>query len=115
MPTEEEVRARYELLKPHLTEGLLRLWAAAEAAAIGWRGITVVAGATGISHARISAGLRELQGRAPRRPPQAPSSRKRGGQFWEDKDPTLMDDLQQLLSDDPAGDPMTEQTWIRSS
>jgi hypothetical protein len=113
MATEAEVRARYELLKPHLGAHLHRLWAAAEAAAIGRGGAKIVSAATGISTARISAGLGVLRGRAPRR--FAPTGRKRGGQFWEDRDPTLVGDLEQLLADEIAGDPMTEQVWVRSS
>jgi hypothetical protein len=113
MATEEEIRARYELLKPHLERKLHRLWAAAEAAAIGRGGPKLVSAATGIRCARISAGLRVLHGRTPRR--KTPTGRKRGGQFWEDRDPTLVYDLEQLLADEIAGDPMTEQVWVRTS
>ena len=113
MSTEDEIRARYGLLKPHLQGRLQRLWAAAEAAAIGRGGNKLVWAATGISHARISAGRRELRGCAPR--PQVASRRKRGGQFSEDKDPALISDLEQLLSDEIAGNPMTDQKWVRSS
>lgn len=113
MTTEAEIRSRYELLKPHLEGRLHRLWAAAEAAAIGRGGPKLVSAATGISCARISAGLGVLRGREPRRA--APTGRKRGGQFWEDRDPTLLSDLEHLLADEIAGDPMTEQVWVRTS
>lgn len=113
MSTEAEVGARYELLKPHLRGGLHRLWAAAEAAVIGHGGGKLVSAATGISTARISAGLRVLRGKTPRR--RAPTGRKRGGQFWEDRDPTLVSDLEKLLADEVAGDPVTERVWVRAS
>ena len=112
MTTETEIRARYELIKPHLQAGLHRLWAAAEAAAIGRGGVKLVSAATGISPARISAGLGVLRGRAPHR--RVPTGRKRGGQFWEDRDPTLVSDLEKLLADEIAGDPMTERVWVRT-
>jgi hypothetical protein len=111
--TEDEVRAKFELLKHHLDGRLHRIWAAAEAAAIGRGGRMLVSAATGISLARITAGLRVLRGRPPRRC--APTGRRRGGQFWEDRDPTLVSDLEQLIEDEVAGDPMTERTWVRAS
>ena len=113
MAAEDQARARYELLKPHLESRLHRLWAAAEAAAIGPGGVAFVSAATGISRARISAGLGVLRGRPPRR--SEPTGRKRGRQFWEDKDPTLVSDLEQLLADEIAGDPMSDERWVRSS
>lgn len=113
MTTAAEVSARYELLRPHLEGRLHRLWAAAEAASIGRGGISLVSTATEISTARISAGLRVLRGKPLRRT--TPTGRRRGGQFWEDRDPTLIPDLEKLLADETAGDPMTEQVWVRSS
>jgi hypothetical protein len=113
MSTEAEISARFQLLQSQLTARLLRLWSAAEASAVGRGGIKLVSAVTGISHARIAAGLRVLQGKAPR--PHAPSLRKRGGQFWEDRDPTLVSDLEQLLADEIAGNPMSGEKWVRSS
>src|SRR5262249_57690535 len=113
MSTEDAVRARYQFLMPHLPERFHRLWAAAEAVALGRGGIKLVSAATGISCARIAAGMRELQGRSYRK--LLPTGRKRGGQFWEDRDPTLVRDLERLLSDEIAGNPMGDEKWVRSS
>jgi hypothetical protein len=113
MSTVEEVRVKYELLSHHLDGRLHRLWAAAEAAAIGRGGKKLVSEATGISLTRITAGQRALEGRPPRR--SVTTGRRRGGQFWEDRDPTLISDLEQLLEDEIAGDPMTERKWVRTS
>ncbi|VTR96154.1 Rhodopirellula transposase OS=delta proteobacterium NaphS2 GN=NPH_0066 PE=4 SV=1: DDE_Tnp_ISAZ013 [Gemmata massiliana] len=93
--------------------GLHRLWAAAEAATIGRGGAKLVSAATGISPARIAAGMGVLRGRAPHR--RASTGRKRGDQFREDRDPTLVPDLEKLLADEVAGDPMTERVWVRTS
>jgi Rhodopirellula transposase DDE domain len=38
-----------------------------------------------------------------------------GRKFIEQKDPTIVTTLEQMLKDEVAGDPMTEQKWIRSS
>jgi hypothetical protein len=54
-----------------------------------------------------------LHGAKPR-PPIAPQA-KRGPKFREEKDPTLLTDLEQLISDELAGSPVSEQTWVRSS
>jgi DDE family transposase len=113
MSTEAEIRARFQLLQPDLRGRLVRLWAAAEAATLGRGGSKLVSAATGITLARIAAGRRELRGQAP--PPRIPSARKRRGQFWEDKDPTLLSDLERLLSDQVAGNPMNGEKWVRSS
>ncbi len=62
---EEQVRERYELLRPVLDERQRRLWAAAEATALGYGGGAIVTRATGIRSKRISRGrkdLEELQG-----------------------------------------------------
>jgi transposase len=112
MSTAEEIRARYSLLKPYLKGNLHRLWAAAEAAAIGRGGIRRVAEATGLSYFRISAGLRELRGH---RPARRANPAKRGPKFSEDKDPTLLSDLERLITDEIAGNPMSGQRWVRSS
>jgi hypothetical protein len=113
MATQEELQAKYAMLKPYLRGPIRRLWAAAEAAAIGRGGIKILAAVTGMCCATISAGLRELRGL--RKPlPERPRA-KRGPKFSEDKDPTLLTDLERLITDEIAGNPMSEQRWIRSS
>ena len=49
MTNENEIRIRFETLSPFLDERLRRLFAAAEAKAIGYGGITLVSKATGVS------------------------------------------------------------------
>ena len=74
------VRRKYAALEPALTERSRRVWAAAEARALGHGGIGVVERATGISRSTIQRGLRELETgaaiapyrtRPPRRGPEA--------------------------------------------
>src|SRR5262247_2302404 len=65
MPTPEiiaEVRNKYQALRPVMDEKVRRRWAACEAMAIGWGGITAVAEATGLSRPTIRAGLAEVPG-----------------------------------------------------
>ena len=56
----QSIKAKYTSLEPVLDERARRLWAAAEARAIGRGGITRVAEATGLSRVTIRAGLSEL-------------------------------------------------------
>ena len=54
-------KQKYQQLVGRLTENTLRLWAAAEAMSLGRGGITLVAGATGLSRTTIHAGIKELE------------------------------------------------------
>ncbi|HEX8107375.1 MAG TPA: hypothetical protein VF516_06570 [Kofleriaceae bacterium] len=54
------IRAKFLALKPVMDERMTRLWAGAEAEAIGAGGITLVAAATGMSRTTIRAGRDEL-------------------------------------------------------
>lgn len=127
-----EIRTRFELLRPVLNERLYRLWAAAEARAIGRGGVSRVAAATGLAWQTIMAGVRELRRieaapggsvpdseteKRPTRQRQHDRIRRPGGgrKFTEMKDPTIIPALEQLLADEIAGDPMGEQKWVRSS
>jgi len=95
---------KYEALAPVLTERTRRLWAAAEASALGHGGITLVARATGMSQARISRGIQELRSAAPLA---AARTRRPGGgrKSTVDTDVTLLSDLNALVEPTTAGDP----------
>ena len=56
----DEVRVKYEHLRRVMDERVTRLWAAAEAEALGYGGVAAVRAATGIIESRIRAGLRDL-------------------------------------------------------
>ncbi len=57
-----DVRQRYNLISPYLSERLQRIWGASEAIAIGRGGLSLVCEATGISRVTLTAGKKELQG-----------------------------------------------------
>ena len=57
----QSIRARYEALRPVLDERSRRIWAGAEARAIGRGGIARVAEATGIARETVRQGLRQVQ------------------------------------------------------
>lgn len=126
------LKSKFESLRPALDERLCRLWAAAEARAMGRGGITFVCAATGLSRQTIATGLHELQlldaiptdsepSTEPSMGPARPRGHYRvrrpgaGRKLTEVKDPGIIAALEQMLVDEEAGDPMGEQRWVRSS
>ena len=59
----ERIRQKYLALSPVMDERMRRQWAAAEASALGWGGVTTVSAATGLARNTITTGLRELEHR----------------------------------------------------
>ncbi len=107
-------RAKYKALAPTLTERARRIWAATEARAAGWGGITGVVRATGISYSTIQRGLQELK----RKRSLAPGRIRRPGggrKKTVDKDPTLVADLEGLVEPTASGDPMSPLRWTSKS
>ena len=100
----ETLRAKYAALAPVLSERTRRLWAAAEAEALGHGGIARVARATGMSRTRIARGIQQLRSDAPLDPDR---TRQPGGgrKRRVDTDETLGSDLNALLEPVTAGAP----------
>src|SRR5438128_11185984 len=103
-----------------MDERVVRLWAAAEAVALGRGGISLVAAATGVSRKRIGVGIRELRAedpQAPERPPRQSRVRRPGGgrKPKTETDPTLLDDLEALVEPLTRGDPMSPLRWTCKS
>jgi DDE family transposase len=116
----ETIKRKFEQLRPVMDERVCRLWAAAEAQALGWGGVTLVAQATGVSRKRIGAGLRELRALAagPAEAPRAAARVRRPGGGRKPKaetDPTLLDDLEALVEPLTRGDPMSPLRWTCKS
>lgn len=110
----ETVRCRFELLNPHLDEKTRRLMVAAEAQAIGFGGISIVARATGMTRDTIRRGVEELQSPAGS---QAGGIRQPGGgrKRTVDSDPTLKADLETLINPAERGDPESPLRWTSKS
>jgi hypothetical protein len=64
VPRENPIAYRYRLLKPHLTDDELRLWAAAEASVGGPDATALLVRLTGIPEAEIERSLRQIKARA---------------------------------------------------
>src|SRR5918912_442878 len=117
------IRAKFEALRPYLDERRRRLWAAAEALALGRGGMAAGGRATGPQRATIGVGVRELQGGpspSPEAEPvadQAQRVRAPGGgrKPLTAEDPTLVQDLEALVEPTTRGDPMSPLRWTCKS
>jgi hypothetical protein len=115
---EKAVRHKYKSLQAELDERARRLWAAAEAVALGHGGIAAVARATGLAESTIRIGRGELQGfprleesRLKRRVRRAGAGRKK--LQYEDK--KLLFALDVLVEPTARGDPMSPLRWTCKS
>lgn len=110
----KRLQQKFEALLNDLDERGRRRWAAVEAQALGWGGITLVAQATGLSDRTIRTGLREL------RDPQALSSdrqRRPGGgrKRATAEQPELLRALDRLVEPLTRGSPTNPLRWTCKS
>jgi hypothetical protein len=114
----DAIRQKYLALAPLMDERMRRQWAATEAAALGWGGVTLVATATGLARNTISAGARELVYRQAH-PDEAVSSRIRrpggGGKPLTETDPGLQHALEALVDPVTRGHPESPLRWTCKS
>jgi hypothetical protein len=113
----ERIRRMYHTLSPEMDERMRRQWAAAEARELGWGGVTLVAGACGLSRTTITAGLRELDLPASQRQSEAIRVRRPGGgrRPLTQTDPELVAALERLIDPATRGDPMSPLRWTCKS
>jgi len=104
---------RYAAIGRSLNERSRRLFAAAEARTAGHGGISASARATGIARSTIGRGLKDLDD-----PGALPGVVRRPGSGRHAltvTDPTLLEDLRQLLEPATMGDPMRPLPWVSKS
>ena len=136
MPDLRWLRDKYSVLRPFLNERQRRLWAAAEARALGYGGIRWVAEATGLDYRTVARGMRELvtitrDGSSADEPSPSEAAhaesppavllpdhlRHPGGgrKRLAELDPTLLADLEALVEPATRGDPMSPLQWTCKS
>jgi hypothetical protein len=114
---EAMIRGKYHSLAPTMNEAEVRLWAAAEARALGRGGISSVARATGLSRSTVRTGLRDLDDPAQRARMAAGGVRRSGAgrKRRTEHQPELADALDRLVSPATRGDPMSPLRWSSKS
>jgi hypothetical protein len=112
----DSIRDKFNLLDPLMDERLRRLWAAAEATALGRGGIRAVATATGLSRTTIARGIRDQQARSSGAVPTRRLRRVGGGRKpMISQDPTLLGALESLVDPVTRGDPQSPLRWTCKS
>lgn len=114
MVDEVAIGEKFRALAGELNERQRRLWAASEARAVGRGGIAATARATGISVPTIRKGIAELESGERL---EAGRVRRPGGgrRALTDSDPTLLGDLERLVSESSRGDPESLLLWTSRS
>src|SRR5437870_7246427 len=99
MDNRETIATKFETLRPFLDERRRRLWAAAEALALGRGGVTTVAAATGLHRNTIREGLGDLRALEPLALPPDQRVRTSGGgrRALTERDPALLGELEALV------------------
>ena len=113
--TIQAIREKYEALRGDLDERARRLWAAAEANALGHGGLKAVAKATGMSQSTIVSGQKEL-----RKPPHEGAVRRvrrpgGGRKPITETSPGIVAALDLLVEPTTRGDPMCPLRWTCKS
>lgn len=123
MPTQDpqtihRIRLKYQSLAGLMDERMRRQWAAAEASALGWGGVSAVAVATGLARNTIMAGARDVARR--REQPRATVTlriRATGGgrKPLTETDPHLLAALEALVDPATRGHPESPLRWTCKS
>ena len=115
MDLQQRIRRKFEQLVPALAERTRRLWAGAEADALGHGGVAAVAAATGMAISTVRKGRDEVRAgvttSAVVRDRRAGAGRKR----LEVKDPSLVPALEALVAPATRGDPESPLRWTSKS
>ena len=114
----EQIESKYRALALVLDERARRHWAATEARAYGWGGVSAVSDATGMSPNTIRKGLAEVAAAQDDPDVEVTSRlRKEGGgrKRLTDTDPQLTEELDRLVDPLTRGDPQSPLRWTCKS
>jgi Rhodopirellula transposase DDE domain len=114
-----QVRTKYESLASLMDEKMRRYWAATEATALGWGGVSAVAQATGLSRNTIMTGITEIAPHPQLSGSLDPPARVRrpgaGRKSLSETDRRLQRDLKKVLEASTRGDPQSPLRWTSKS
>jgi Rhodopirellula transposase DDE domain len=114
----ERIRVKYLALSPLMDERVRRHWAATEAMALGWGGISSVAVATGMARNTVAAGIRELASRCEQSDAIVDARLRRPGggrKRVSETDPELLRALEELVDPATRGHPESPLRWTCKS
>lgn len=108
------VRKKWQRLRPSMDERMRRLWAGAEAEAVGWGGVAIVARATGMAISTVRKGRDEV--RLGAKPVGLVRSRRSPGKRpFDDVYPEVWPALERLVDPVTRGDPESPLRWTCKS
>jgi hypothetical protein len=111
--TEDAFVAKLAAVRPFLDERQWRLLLGAEAQAIGWGGIALVARLSGASRTTVQAGVNQIRaGLEPDGRVRGPGA---GRPAVEDEQPGIEDALEELVGSETRGDPSSPLKWTTKS
>ena len=115
MNPEALIQKKFAALKGSMDERMTRLWAGAEAEAIGRGGLAAVSRATGLALNTVKRGRNEL--RAGAKTDDLVNVRRKGGggRKHEDRHPELLPALKRLVDPATRGDPESALRWSAKS
>jgi len=90
-------------------------FAAAKALEIGWGGVSEVSAMTGFSRNTINKGIQELESNDELKQPERLRKPGGGRKRAENREPTLLSDLEDIMKESTAGDPMSLLKWTHKS
>jgi hypothetical protein len=111
---ESAIRLRFDALSPVLDERGRRRFAAAEAMAAGYGGVSAVERATGIARSTIGRGLIDLRSEEPELPERV-RRLGAGRKPLSETDASLIEDLRGLVEPQTRGDPQSPLKWTCKS
>ena len=92
-----------------------RRFAAAKALEMGWGGVSKVSAITGFSRNTINKGIEELESNEELKLPERLRKPGGGRKRAENRDPNLRSDLDDIMKESTAGDPMSLLKWTYKS
>ena len=92
-----------------------RRFAAAKALEIGWGGVSKVSAITGFSRTTINKGIQELESNEELKLPERLRKPGGGRKRVADREPSLLSDLEEIMEESTAGDPMSLLKWTYKS
>ncbi len=114
----ERIRVKYLALSPVMDERVRRHWAATEAMALGWGGVSAVAVATGLARNTVAAGVRELTQRGEQVDVAIDVGLRRPGGGRKpitEVDPQVLRALEELVNPATRGHPESPLRWTCKS